>query len=91
MVILLTVVTNSFFDWRTGNQRYGPVDFSGTIFVNTDEGLNYVGFVFGYQSNRKFYAVMWRHKNLNIDDNSYNAGIKGLQLKVRLGNVIDIM
>ena len=27
---------------------------------------------------------MWRHKNLNIDDNSYNAGIKGLQLKVRL-------
>ncbi|CAB3979783.1 cartilage oligomeric matrix -like [Paramuricea clavata] len=65
-----------------GNQRYGPVDFSGTIFVNTDEGLNYIGFVFGYQSNRKFYSVMWRHKNLNLDQNTYQAGIKGLQLKL---------
>lgn len=67
-----------------GNQRYGPVDFSGTMFVNTREGSNYIGFVFGYQSNRKFYAVMWRHKNLNLDENTYKAGIKGLTLKVSL-------
>ena len=70
------------FYWYTGNQRYGPVDFSGTMFVNTDEGLNYIGFVFGYQSNRKFYAVIWRHRNLNHDERAENAGIKGLQLKV---------
>ncbi|XP_028399982.1 uncharacterized protein LOC114523303 [Dendronephthya gigantea] len=65
-----------------GNQRYGPVDFSGTMFVNTHEGLNYIGFVFGYQSNRKFYAVLWRHKNLNLEEKTYKAGIKGLQLKL---------
>ena len=65
-----------------GNQRYGPVDFSGTMFVNTDKGLDYIGFVFGYQSNKKFYAVLWRHKNLNLKEKTYKAGIKGLQLKV---------
>ena len=78
------MITNSFLNLCTGNQRYGPLDFSGTIFVNTDEGLNYIGFVFGYQSNTKFYSVMWRHKNLNLNQNTYKAGIKGLQLKVGL-------
>ncbi|XP_038053348.1 uncharacterized protein LOC119725831 isoform X2 [Patiria miniata] len=55
------------------------VDFTGTMFVNTDEGNNYIGFVFGYQSNRKFYVVMWRRENMNNPD--YKAGIRGLQIK----------
>lgn len=74
---------NLTFFFTLGNQHYGPVDFSGTMFVNTEEGLNYIGFVFGYQSNKKFYVVMWRHKNQNLDENTYKAGIKGIQLKVR--------
>ncbi|XP_006823110.2 uncharacterized protein LOC100367144 [Saccoglossus kowalevskii] len=62
-----------------GRDYFGPVDYSGTLFVNSDVGTNYMGFVFGYQSSRKFYIVMWRHKNLNYPD--YRAGIKGLQIK----------
>ncbi|XP_077865586.1 cartilage oligomeric matrix protein-like, partial [Saccoglossus kowalevskii] len=62
-----------------GRDYFGPVDYSGTLFVNSDVGTNYMGFVFGFQSSRKFYIVMWRHKNLNYPD--YRAGIKGLQIK----------
>ncbi|XP_071482990.1 thrombospondin-2-like, partial [Diadema antillarum] len=62
-----------------GRDTFGPVDFRCTTFVNGDEGGSYIGLVFGYQSNRKFYVAMWRHSNLNRD--TYVAGIKGLQIK----------
>ncbi|XP_070566935.1 uncharacterized protein [Ptychodera flava] len=62
-----------------GTDSFGPVDYSGTMFVNTDSGQDYMGFVFGYQSSWRFYVVMWRHENLNYVD--YRAGIKGLQIK----------
>lgn len=62
--------------------RYGPVDYSGTIYVKDREGSDYFGVVFGYQSNRKFYVVMWRRENINFGQADINAGIKGLQLKL---------
>ena len=42
-----------------------------------------MGVVFGYQSNRKFYVVMWRRENSNFQELNDRAGIKGVQLKVR--------
>lgn len=59
------------------------MDYSGTIYVKDVEGSDYLGVVFGYQSNRKFYVVMWRRENINFAKEDINAGIKGLQLKVR--------
>lgn len=56
------------------------MDYSGTIFANSDTCDGYLGFVFGYQSNRKFYMAIWRHNHRNFD---YAAGIQGLQIKVR--------
>lgn len=66
-----------------GSTRYGPMDYSGTMYVKDSEGSDYLGVVFGYQSNRKFYVVMWRRENINFGKEDTNAGIKGLQLKVR--------
>ena len=68
--------------WIAGEVRYGPVDYKGTMYVKGKEGSDYIGVVFGYQSNAKFYVVMWRQKNVNFGDSDTNAGIKGLQLKV---------
>ena len=65
-----------------GYDAIGPMDFTGTLFVNGDTGDDYIGVVFGYQSNRNFYVVMWRKANQNW--NSYYAGIKGIQIKVRV-------
>lgn len=62
--------------------RYGPVDYSGTVYVKDREGSDYLGVVFGYQSNRKFYVVMWRRENINFGQGDIHAGIKGLQLKL---------
>ena len=65
-----------------GNTRFGPVDYSGTLFVKDGDASHYIGVVFGYQSNRKFYVAMWRRENINYGDLNINAGIKGLQIKV---------
>ena len=65
-----------------GQQKYGEVDFSGTLFVNTNDGDDYVGVVFGYQSNTKFYVLTWRRTSINLNSNTYKAGITGIQIKV---------
>ena len=51
--------------------------------MKDSEGSDYLGVVFAYQSNRKFYIVMWRRETINFGKSDTNAGIKGLQLKVR--------
>ena len=58
------------------------MDYRGTMFVNYDDALGYIGAVFGYQSNKKFYVALWRSKHYNWHDTAYKGGIKGLQIKV---------
>ncbi|KAL1501068.1 hypothetical protein ABEB36_006466 [Hypothenemus hampei] len=43
-----------------GHDKLYGVDFEGTFFVDTEIDDDYVGFIFSYQNNRKFYTVMWK-------------------------------
>lgn len=52
--------------------------------MKDSEGSDYLGVIFAYQSNRKFYVVMWRRESINFGRADVNTGIKGLQLKVRI-------
>ena len=67
----------------TGDQSYGSIEYKGTWFVFDPSATDYIGFVFGYQSNRRFYLVTWKrmHSNYGVTA-SYRGGIKGVQIKV---------
>lgn len=65
-----------------GSQVYGSVSYTGTLFIRSTKGENYIGIVFGYVNNRKFYLVSWRTTNYNFDAATFKAGIKGLQIKI---------
>lgn len=67
-----------------GYDAFGGVDFEGTFFVDTDIDDDYVGFIFSYQNNHKFYAVMWK-KNIQTywQATPFRASAEpGIQLKL---------
>jgi hypothetical protein len=57
-----------------------------TPFSSTEKGENYVGIVFGYVNNRKFYLLSWKQKNYNYELTTFEAGIKGINLKVYINH-----
>ncbi len=83
LIVLPYILISIFLLLFVGKTRYGPVDYTGTLYVKGSESSDYVGVVFGYQSNRKFYVVMWRRENSNFQEQNDRAGIKGVQLKVQ--------
>ena len=57
------------------------MSYEATFFVNTETDDDYAGFVFSFQSNRKFYLISWK----KADEEYWTGdvtGRAGLTLKV---------
>lgn len=67
-----------------GFDAFGGVDFEGTFYVRTKNDDDYAGFVFSYQNNEKFYAVMWKkHEQEYWETKPFVAMAEpGIQLKL---------
>uniref|UniRef100_T1IWS2 TSP C-terminal domain-containing protein n=1 Tax=Strigamia maritima TaxID=126957 RepID=T1IWS2_STRMM len=66
-----------------GLNYFGGVDFEGTFYIDTEIDDDYVGFVFSYQDNGKFYVVMWKQTTQTYwQSNPFRAVAEpGIQLK----------
>lgn len=56
--------------------------YSGTWYVSNATAEDYIGFIFGYANNRKFYLVSWKRVNHNYQESTYKTGLKGISIKV---------
>ncbi|XP_078574812.1 uncharacterized protein LOC144861014 [Branchiostoma floridae x Branchiostoma japonicum] len=56
-----------------GTTNFGSLDYRGTFFVNTQVDDDFVGFVFSYQSNSRFYLASWKQAG---DDAGGEAGVQ---------------
>ncbi|XP_055386338.1 cartilage oligomeric matrix protein-like [Condylostylus longicornis] len=56
----ITQTKNSFPTIAIGYENFNGVDYSGTFYVNDDIDDDFIGFIFGYQSNKRFYVVSWK-------------------------------
>ncbi|XP_042889007.1 cartilage oligomeric matrix protein-like isoform X2 [Penaeus japonicus] len=61
-----------------GHHAMGNVDFEGTFFIEDEGDDDFVGFVFSYQSNAKFYVLMWKKAAQYVDSQAE----KGFTLKL---------
>ena len=62
------------------------VEFNGTFFVNKKDDNDYAGFVFNYQSNKRFIVVSWKKSNETyaIRAPFVSTAMSGIQIKVLL-------
>ncbi|XP_034246294.1 cartilage oligomeric matrix protein isoform X4 [Thrips palmi] len=67
-----------------GFDSFGGVDFEGTFFVDTEIDDDYVGFIFSYQDNHKFYTVAWKkHTQTYWQSTPFRAVAEpGIQIKL---------
>ena len=75
---------NSSPGLAVGRDNLEGIYFEGNLFVDTTSDVGYVGFVFSYQDNSKFYVVMWKKSRQVYWMNSPFAATAtaGIQLKL---------
>ena len=60
---------------------FSSIEFTGIFYVATKKDDDYIGFVFNYQSNRRFILVSWKQKTQTYG-RSGPEGKAGLQIHV---------
>ena len=72
------------FVWFLGQDKLMDLNFNGTFFVNDEEDDDYAGFVFNYQSNRRFIVVAWKKQNQTYSERRpfVSRAMSGIQIKV---------
>lgn len=58
-----------------GTDAFEGVEFSGTFFVNNINDDDVAGFIFSYQSSKKFYALAWKHRKRKYRKAGGRSGI----------------
>eukprot|EP00794_Sanderia_malayensis_P009735 gene9735-10730_t len=79
-------VKNSVPSILVGKTVYEGIDFTGTMFVQTRNDDDFIGFVFGYQSPRNFILVSWKQEG-----QKYWRSIRGHETEATSGLEIKVV
>lgn len=60
MTLYYICLSPFLFNYYVGPDVLSGVDFEGTFYIDDDTDDDFVGFVFSYQDNRRFYVVTWK-------------------------------
>lgn len=73
----IEVMTNFGSTLVVGRDVFGGVDFEGLVYVNSIASQRgHLGLVFSYQSNRKYFVVLWRKRSGKFNQARGEAGIE---------------
>eukprot|EP00112_Aurelia_sp_Birch-Aquarium-sp1_P017304 Seg3995.1 transcript_id=Seg3995.1/GoldUCD/mRNA.D3Y31 product=Thrombospondin-4 protein_id=Seg3995.1/GoldUCD/D3Y31 len=76
---------NSIPSLLVGKTVYEGIDFSGTIFVQTESDDDILGLVFGYQGPSHFYVVSWKQTSQiywRVRNGKRSEATSGVEIKV---------
>lgn len=73
-----------------GTENFNGLDYVGTMYVEDQSDDDFIGVLFGYQSNKKFYLVSWKKAPQFYFDVQGDAGveIKLIDSKTGVGKVL---
>lgn len=69
-----------------GYDTFSSVEYTGTLYVDTPVDDDYVGFVFNFQSNRRFMLVSWKQSMQTYWNDARAIAASGLQIRVVKSN-----
>lgn len=65
-----------------GYNSFSSVEYSGTLYVDTELDDDYIGIVFNYQSNKRFMLVSWKQREQEYRRNVGPLAKAGLQIQM---------
>ena len=69
-----------------GSDAFSSVEYTGTLYVDTTLDDDIIGFVFNYQSNRRFMVVSWKKTTQSLWSNPKSVATAGLQIQLVKSN-----
>ena len=65
-----------------GKDSFASVEFTGTLYVDTEQDDDFMGIVFNYQNNRQFWLASWKQTSQRYWNNLNAEAKAGVEVQL---------